>query len=91
MTLTIILWVLGIHLLELTIFGFYLLIRKNNTLEQIVVSQQTWIDAISIRIADSREKLSELDQAGIFQADDEVGYFFKNLIEIQRDLDQFVK
>ena len=39
----------------------------------------------------SRERLSELDQAGIFQADDEVGYFFKNLMEIQRDLDMFVK
>jgi len=83
------LWVLGIHLIELVAIGMFLLIRKNNLLENTVVNQQQYIDAISIIIAESSAKLKELDTLGAFQADDEVGTFFTNLKEIQDTLDQF--
>jgi hypothetical protein len=83
------LWVLGIHLIELVAIGMFLLIRKNSLLENTVVNQQQYIDAISIIIAESSVKLKELDTLGAFQADDEVGTFFTNLKEIQDTLDQF--
>jgi len=83
------LWVLGIHLIELVGIGMYLLIRKNNLLENTVVNQQQYIDAISIIIAESSAKLKELDTLGAFEADDEVGTFFANLKEMQEVLDQF--
>jgi hypothetical protein len=83
------LWVLGIHLIELVAIGMFLLIRKNSLLENTVVNQQQYIDAISIIIAESSTKLKELDTLGAFQADDEVGTFFTNLKEIQDTLDQF--
>jgi hypothetical protein len=83
------LWVLGIHLIELVAIGMFLLIRKNSLLENTVVNQQQYIDAISIIIAESSAKLKELDTLGAFQADDEVGTFFTNLKEIQDTLDQF--
>ncbi len=90
MVLTIMLWVVGIHLLEILGIGIYFLIRKNSKLEQIVINQQQWIDAIAIRIDDAREKLNELDQLGAFKTDDEIGFFFQNLVEIQKDLNQFI-
>jgi hypothetical protein len=83
------LWVIGIHLLELLIIGGYLLIRKNNALEKVVSDQQQYIDAISIVIEDSSNTIQQLDARGAFEADDEVGTFFRSLKEIQTVLNQF--
>ena len=83
------LWVIGIHLLELLLIGGYLLIRKNIALEKTVSDQQQYIDAISIIIEDSSNTIQQLDARGAFEADDEVGTFFRNLKEIQTVLNQF--
>jgi hypothetical protein len=85
----IVLWVILIHIIELAIFGGYLLVRKNNKLEKIVVDQQQYIDAISIIIQDSENTIKELDNRGAFEADDEVGTFFRNLKQIQEVLNSF--
>jgi poly(A) polymerase Pap1 len=55
----------------------------------MVNSQQQYIDAISIVIDDSANTIQELDNRGAFEADDEVGTFFRNLKEIQNVLNQF--
>jgi hypothetical protein len=83
------LWVVIIHLIELAIIGSILLIRRNNVLERTVTKQQDYIDAISIIIANSDAKLKELDTLGAFEADDEVGTFFRNLKEIQEIISDF--
>jgi hypothetical protein len=85
----IVLWVVLIHIIELAIFGGYLLVRKNNKLEKIVTDQQQYIDAISIIIEDSASTIKELDNRGAFEADDEVGTFFRNLKQIQEVLNGF--
>ena len=82
-------WVIGIHVVELIIIGIFLLIRRNNILEKAVIEQQQYMEAISIIIANSNAKLKELDTLGAFQADDEIGTFFKNLAEIQDILNEF--
>jgi multidrug efflux pump subunit AcrA (membrane-fusion protein) len=84
-----VLWVVLIHLVELAILGGYLLVKKNNKLEKIVSDQQQYIDAISIIINDSNETIKQLDNRGAFEADDEVGTFFKNIKGIQDILNQF--
>ena len=84
-----VLWVILIHIIELAIFGGYLLVRKNNKLEKIVVDQQQYIDAISIIIQDSENTIKELDARGAFESDDEVGTFFRNLKQIQEVLNGF--
>ena len=84
-----VLWVVLIHIFELAIIGGYLLVRKNNKLEKIVSDQQQYIDAISIIINDSNETIKQLDARGAFEADDEVGTFFRNLKEIQEILNGF--
>ena len=82
-------WLIGIHVVELIVIGIFLLIRRNNALEKAVVQQQQHLDAISIIIQNSQEKLEELDVMGAFKSDDEVGTFFKNLKEIQDILNEF--
>lgn len=87
--MSIVLWVIVIHLIELVAIGGYFLVRKNNKLEKVVSDQQQYIDAISIIINDSNETIKQLDARGAFEADDEVGTFFRNLKEIQNILNQF--
>jgi hypothetical protein len=89
MTITIILWVVGIHLLELIGLGIFLLVRRNNALEKVATQQQEYINAISIVIQNSDEALREMEIAGAMEADDEVGVFFRNLKEIQNQINQF--
>jgi hypothetical protein len=83
------LWVFIIHVIELIGVGIFILVNKVNKLEKIVSEQQQYIDAVSIAINNSNEQLKEMDQTGVFQADDEVGWFFKNLREIQNMLNSF--
>jgi len=83
------LWVVLIHAIEVILIAGYLLISKNNKLEKALVDQQQYIDAISIIIEDSNNTIQELDNRGAFEADDEVGTFFKNIKEIQTVLNQF--
>ena len=85
----ILLWVILIHVIELVLIAGYLLINKNNKLEKALVNQQQYIDAISIIIEDSNNTIQELDNRGAFEADDEVGTFFRNIKEIQTVLNQF--
>ena len=83
------LWIILIHVIELVLIAGYLLISKNNKLEKVLISQQQYIDAISIIIEDSNTTIQELDNRGAFEADDEVGTFFRNIKEIQTVLNQF--
>jgi hypothetical protein len=81
--------ILIIHVIELAVIGGVLLVRRNNALEKAVLKQREFIDAISIIVTNSDDKLRELDIQGAFEADDEVGTFFKNLREIQTIISEF--
>ena len=85
----IVLWVVLVHIIEVIGIAGYLIIRKNNKLEKVLVDQQQYIDAISIVINDSNNVIQELDNRGAFESDDEVGTFFRSLKEIQTILNQF--
>ena len=82
-------WLIVIHLIEIAAIGVFLLIRRNNALEKAVTQQREYIDAIGIIVNNSNEKLKELDTLGAFEADDEVGTFFRNLREIQTLINDF--
>jgi hypothetical protein len=87
--MNIVLWVIFVHVIEVIGIAGYLIIRKNTKLEKALIDQQQYIDAISIIIEDSAKTIQELDSRGAFEADDEVGTFFRNLKEIQTVLNQF--
>ena len=87
--MNVVLWVILVHIIEVIGIAGYLIIRKNTKLEKALIEQQQYIDAISIVIEDSANTIQELDNRGAFEADDEVGTFFRNLKEIQNVLNQF--
>ena len=58
------------------------LINKNEKLEDFISKQSEAITACDIR-------LQQLDQKGSFIADDEIGFFFKEVQKIQEALNEF--
>ena len=73
------------------ILGFFTwnLMKKVEKYEDIAQYQQNYIDNLSTIIGESAKRLQEVDEKGTFQSDDEVGFFFNTIKEIQRVLDQF--
>ena len=73
------------------IFGFttFNLLRKNEKQEDILSEYLNYLDGLSKTIDASDKKLKEIDQAGTFKSDDEVGYFFKSIQDIQDILNDF--
>lgn len=65
------------------------LMKKVEKYEDIAQYQQNYIDNLSTIIGESAKRLQEVDERGTFQSDDEVGFFFNTVKEIQRVLDQF--
>lgn len=65
------------------------LMRKVEQYEDIAQYQQNYIENISTIIGESSKRLQEVDGRGTFESDDEVGFFFKTLKEVQGVLDEF--
>ena len=88
MTLTIISIILGILVVILGYTTFNLL-RKNERAEDIIVSQEKFLEELSNQIDKSQKRLSEIDGRGVFNSDDEIGWFFNEVKKIQNALSQF--
>jgi hypothetical protein len=58
------------------------LIVKNERLEDFITKQSDAITSCDVR-------LKQLDQKGSFYADDEIGFFFKEVQKIQEALNEF--
>ena len=65
------------------------LLRKSEIQEDILLGYLTYLDQISRVIEITDEKLKKIDAKGSFEGDDEVGFFFKNIKEIQKVLNDF--
>lgn len=73
------------------ILGFttFNLMRKNEKQEDILAEYLTYLDRLSKTIEASDKKLKEIDRAGTFKSDDEVGQFFDSIQKIQDILNDF--
>jgi hypothetical protein len=60
-----------------------------NTQATILASYLSYLNKISDIIEFSDKKLKEVDRKGSFESDDEVGFFFKEIQQIQDTLNQF--
>ena len=58
------------------------LLQKNEALEDFITKQSEAIQACD-------QRLKEIDDKGIFYADDQIGWFFKELQKIQEALNEF--
>jgi len=67
-----------------TALGFALrnLLVKNEKLEDFITKQS---DAVN----ECDQRLKQIDSKGIFYADDEIGWFFKEVQKIQEALNEF--
>jgi len=75
-----------IIILTLTITASFFIIRnlitKNERLEDFITKQSEAITSCDLR-------LKELDTKGSFYADDQIGFFFKEVQKIQEALNEF--
>ena len=78
--------ILSILLTAVIIISFFIirnLLKKNEILEDFIAKQS---DAIQ----ECDRRLKEIDDKGIFYADDEIGWFFKEIQKIQDALKEFM-
>ena len=79
-------WIISTIVLTIAItaMGFSLrnLLIKNEKLEDFISKQSDAINACD-------QRLQQIDNKGIFYADDEIGWFFKEVQKIQDALNEF--
>jgi len=66
------------------------LLIKVEKYEDVTVDQTQYLQNISKTISDSQKHLQNLDERGVFQSDDEVGYFFEQMKNVQNELDRYM-
>jgi hypothetical protein len=80
------------------IFGFLVvilgyttinLLLKNEKAEDIILSQDKFLNSLFYTIKDSEKKLDELDQKGIFKSDDEIGWVFNEIKKLHNNISNF--
>ena len=63
-------------------FALMNLIKKNEALEDFITKQ-------SEAVNECDKRLREIDNKGVFYADDQIGWFFKEVQKIQEALNEF--
>ena len=66
------------------------LILKNEKYEDIVRDQTQYLQNISNAVGEGQKHLQNLDEKGVFQSDDEVGYFFQQMKYVQDELNRYM-
>jgi len=85
-------WIIGLLglLLIVSMFAIHNLLVKVEKYEDVVQDQVKYLNNISASIAEAKMHLQKLDESGTFQSDDEVGYFFKQLQNVQEELNRYM-
>ena len=81
-TLSIILLIVLTIVITSSIFMIRNLILRNEKLEDFITKQSEAIEACD-------QRLKQIDDKGIFYADDQIGFFFKEVQKIQEALNEF--
>jgi|TARA_R110002167_G_scaffold218286_4_gene423004 hypothetical protein len=66
------------------------LLRKVEKYEDVVNDQTQYLQNISTAVGEGQKHLKSLDEKGVFQADDEVGYFFEQMKYVQDELNRYM-
>ena len=79
-------WIIStiILVIIITVLGFAIwnLLKKNEALEDFISKQSEAINACD-------QRLKQIDDKGVFYADDQIGWFFKEVQKIQEALNEF--
>tara|TARA_B100000575_G_C22929311_1_gene538641 strand:+ start:301 stop:621 length:321 start_codon:yes stop_codon:yes gene_type:complete len=92
LTMTLIYIISGVSVAILGILSYIIrnLLVKVEKYEDVVQDQSQYLQNISNLVGDSQKHLKTLDEKGVFQSDDEVGYFFDNLKKVQDELNRYM-
>ncbi len=82
---------LSISVILCCVLGYttFNLLRKNETAEDILLGYLGYLEKLSQIIEITDEKLQKLDHKGSFKSDDEIGFFFNQVMELQKILNEF--
>jgi predicted house-cleaning NTP pyrophosphatase (Maf/HAM1 superfamily) len=65
------------------------LLKKNEKIEDIVTSQQQYVDKLSETITYCDSHIKKIDEKGAFSSDDEIGWFFQEIKNMSSILEEF--
>lgn len=82
---------LGVVIFFVLAYIFWNLLRKVEKLESIIEIQEKYITDFYNLVKQSELKIKEIDSKQLFQSDDEVGFFFTNIKNIQEALSDYIK
>jgi len=88
MTLEIITIVLGILVVILGYTTFNLL-RKAEKLEDLISKYSEFVKEFGNQIDVADKRLKQIDDKGMFNSDDEIGWFFEQIKVIQKSISRF--
>ena len=83
---------LSIILTTVIITSFFIirnLIKRNEAQEDEILKYENFITKQSEAINTCDQRLKEIDDKGIFYADDQIGFFFSEVQKIQEALNEF--
>jgi len=83
---------LSIILTVVVVVSFFIirnLIKKNENQEDIIKEYEDFIIKQSEAIIACDQRLKKVDDKGVFQSDDEIGWMFKEVLKIQEALNEF--
>ena len=88
-----ILGIISIVLWVATVVGYIIwnLNTKVAKLEQIAARQKLIIDSVSAIVDQSNKMLNEVELTEAFKSDDQIGFFFTSLKNIQDSLNHYLK
>lgn len=70
-------------------FTTWNLLRKNERQEDVLVSYLEYMNDLSKIVEHSADRLNKIDDKGTFKSDDEIGWFFEEILTIQSRLNKF--
>ena len=83
---------LSIILTVVVVTSFFIirnLIKKNENQEDVIKEYENFIIKQSEAITACDQRIKKVDEKGIFQSDDEIGWMFKEILKIQEALNEF--
>jgi uncharacterized membrane protein YukC len=82
---------IGILSLLVVILGYatFNLLRKNEKAEDIIFQYNDYLTEFNKQIKFTSERLKKIDAKGTFESDDEIGWFFKQIQNLQKGIEKF--
>lgn len=80
--------IITVLILVVAILGYATInvLKKNEFLEDVYNSQQEWINSLKNDITIINKKILVIDEKGLFEGDDEIGWFFDEVKKISDGL-----